>query len=367
MNKKKLTIGSICLMLVMCACFIFPCFINTKQNNNLAQRNIDVEQIGMLSYEEKVSEILDSFDSYDISVNESGVLFEANVTLNLSDITGFEFLSTNSSTVLKKYKTELDIENEKFYIITEYWDNETLLESEKIETIPVYDESADDYYITMPDGTCVSVAETLETETVNNCIAATMTVASATAVYLLAATIIVATPVITQVVTQVITVVYSWVRSFFSWFKSLFTKKATQVVTTTVTQTITYPISIAGTKTECKPYDEKKIEENKYYIAIGDTDDKLLYVSQIAIDEVAALAILTTVTKVTSAHGTGKQFTVSIYTKNSTTAMNLALTAGTLIGDPGVVHHPATRPGYFSHYHPGANYSHPHAFYGSAK
>lgn len=364
MKKRKLVIGSIFLALVMCASFVLPNFIRLNVNEPLAQRNVDMAQIGTLSYEEKVSEILETFDSYNISIDNNVVAFEADITLNISDITGFEFLSTNSSTVLKKYKTELDVEAEKFYIITEFWDEGALLETEKVETNPVYDEVADDYYITMPDGKIVSVAEALESESLNNCMVATATMASAAAVALLAATIVVAAPVVANVVTQVVTIVYSWVRSFFSWFRSLFTKKATTVVTTTVTTTITYPLTIAGTRVECKPYDDRMIQQNKYYLAVADTDDRTLYVSQKEISEAVALTILTTSTYIDSAHGTGKRFVFSIYTKSQTDALNLASQAGVLIGDPGVTHHIATRSGYFSHYHPGQHYSHPHAFYG---
>ena len=113
-----------------------------------------------------------------------------------------------------------------------------------------------------------------------------------------------------------------------------------------------------------------KFESSKYYIAIADTDDDLLYVSPTSIGELEALAILTTSTFVKSAHkGSNKSFVVSLYTPDTSgsDAYLIAAEAGAILGSPGAIYHEAKEVGYFKHYHPGLKYtdfSHPHVFFG---
>lgn len=72
-----------------------------------------------------------------------------------------------------------------------------------------------------------------------------------------------------------------------------------------------------------------------------------------------------------SAHkGSNKTFVISLYALNNESALLIATEAGTILGNPGALHHFATKTGYFNHYHPGATYtslSHPHVFYGTPK
>ena len=99
----------------------------------------------------------------------------------------------------------------------------------------------------------------------------------------------------------------------------------------------------------------------------------MLYVSSEPIDNLSALAILTTSTYVKSAHkGSNKSFVVSLYSPDPSgaAAALIANEAGTILGKPGAVHHLANRHGYFDHYHPCNEYtseSKPHVFYGTPK
>ena len=114
-------------------------------------------------------------------------------------------------------------------------------------------------------------------------------------------------------------------------------------------------------------------ENEKYYVAIADTVDGFLYVSDIALSDEEALAVLTTSTFVTGATANKKgifpQLVVSLYTPNWYDAYLIACAAGTILGNPGATHHTANRIGYYNHYHPGEIYldtSKPHVFYGQA-
>lgn len=370
--KKQTFFTSLSLVFILCLSFLLPSF--TYANNNLTTRNVNVNEIGTLSYEEKAQQLLDTFEEYSILNDETTISFEGSVDISNFDLSGIQYLSTTADTTIKKYKTDLDIANEKFYIITEYIQDGVVVYSEKIETTPYYDEYEDDYYISMPDGSNVSLYENLATENFEECSATLAALGIALTAkevaVLLSAVVIVAAPAIVEVVNVIVTTVVSWVRSFWSWFKSLFTKKTTTVTTTTVTTALSYTISIGDTKVEAKPFDKTmKFEIDKYYVAIADTDDGLLYVAPKAISNVYALAILTSSSYVNSAHkGSNKSFVISLYTPTNAAACLIATEAGTIVGNPGAIHHLANKPGYFNHYHPGLTYtdlSHPHVFYGA--
>ncbi len=320
--------------------------------------------------------MLEAFDEYTIDNSDENIVFEGIMDISSLDLSGVQFLSTSADETIKKYQTNLDMENEKFSIITQYIQDGEVVYEESMDTIPYYDEYGDDYYINMPDGTTISVSESITTDNMNQCsvtlAAIGIALTAKEVAVLLTAVTIVAAPVVVQVVKTVVTTIVTWVKSFWSWFRSLFTKKTTTVYTTTVTTAISYSVSLSGTKVEAKPFSKTmNFKPNKFHIAIADTEDGILYVSQAAVDSVSALAILTTATYVTSAHGSGKQFVVSLYTKYGSDAYNMASSAGAILGIPGATYHPATKRGYYNHYHPGAKYdnrlSKPHVFYGSAR
>jgi len=374
--KKKTIFTSMFLALILCFSFLLPSFINSK--NYVSTRSVDVNEIGTMSYEEKIEQLLDTFDDYSLDNAGTQILFEAKTDISNYDFSQIQYLSTNAENTIKKYKTNLDLENEKFEIITEYIQDGVLVHTETIETIPYYDEYSDDYYIAMPDGTSVSVSESVSSTSFNECsvtlAALGIALTAKEVAVLLTAVTVVAAPVVVTVVTKVVTKVVSWVRSFWNWFKSLWRAKTTTVVTTTTTISLSYDITISGTKVEAKPFDKTmKFDLHKFYVAIADTEDGLLYVSPVPIDGIKALAILTTSTFVKSAHkGSNKTFVVSLYTPDASgaDARLIATEAGTILGSPGAIHHYAKTAGYFNHYHPGLSYtsmSHPHVFYGQPK
>lgn len=373
-TKSLKLITTFMLLLVMSMSLIVPAFIKDRSREEVATRDINVEELAMLSYEDKAEEILSNFDSYEISNSASTISLEAEVDLSGSTILDTKELSSAADKTIKKYSVDLDTENEKFYIVVQYLQDDVIVYEERVETTPYYDEYMDDYYVDMPDGTTISMYETLTTSNLEECCAtlviAGVALTTAEAAALIAAFVIVATPVIVQVVTVVVETIITWVKSFWSWFKSLWTAKTTTKTTKVVTTTISYTVSIAQTKVDVKKYEkERKFNKGKYYVAIGDTVDGFLYVSDVEISEAAAIAILTSEEYVRGAtkdkYGKYPQLVISIYTPSGTDALKVALSAGTLLGIPGVTHHKATRPGYFDHYHPGSVYTHPHAFYGT--
>ena len=372
-NMKKF-ITAMFMLCVMTLSVVLPSFVDAKKEE-IATRDINVEALSMLTYEDKVEEILGNFDEYEISTDEKTVSLDAVVDLSGSTIANDEALAGDAETTLKKYSVDLDIENEKFYIVVQYCKGEEVVSEEKIETTPYYDEYSDDYFVEMPDGTTISMYETLMGSNLDECsvlIIAGVALTAKEAAVLLAAVAIVAYPVIQKVVTVIVETIVTWVRSFWRWFKSLWTAKTVTKTTTVISQAISYSISIANTKVDVKKYEKsRKFEDGEYYVAIADTADGFLYVSDYKLDEVQALAILTSSTYVTGAtkgkNGAFPQLVLSLYTPNGYDAYLIAVEAGTILGDAGAIHHAAHRTGYFNHYHPGSTYtslSHPHVFYG---
>ena len=367
MKKIRTIIVSAFLIMLLAVTAVVPSYLNTDMS--LATRDVDVDNIGTLSYNEKVEELLSSFTSYSATTEDNVAYFEAEQELDLNAISMLSFVSSTEDPVTVKYKTKLDLENEKFYIVTDYYQNGELIESQLTETEPVYEEYADDYYIVMPDGSEVSVKDTLATENLNECVALTMTATAAyAAVMLLAATVVVCAPTIIQTVTTVITAVVSWVKSFLSWFRSLFTKKTTYVTTTTVTTTATPSISIAGTKYQTKTVtkdDVKYLDVNMYFLAFADPTNGKMYISILDIDYNTALMIMMTPILVPCIGNSNKDMIASVLTVNQFLAFELASAAG--IAKPTPENHGAD---YYWHYHSiyevrtrQGNYARPHVFF----
>lgn len=375
MKKIRKKLFNIISILTLCISFLVTSFTNFDVQETV--RTINTDELGVLSFEEKSQQILNLFDSYEVSLNKNIVSFEGKIDITTFDLSQLQFLSTNADNTIKKYSTRLDIENEKFYILTEYIQDDQVIYIEEIEAIPTYDEYLNDYFIKMPDGSVQSVLESLKENNYQECSVVAGILAGLTikeTALLLVAVSIVAYPVVEQVVEVVVTVVHTWVKSFISWFKSLYKKKTSTVTTTTITEKYEYTVSIADTKIQAKPYDKNKnYNDNDYYIAIADTTDCLLYISEKPINEIEALSVLTTSTYVNCANKkyASKLLVVSIYVKNSLKAAEIATAAGTINGDSGAILHTATPgSGYFDHYHPGTTYtdlSQPHAFFGEAR
>lgn len=358
------------MAIIVSLSFLMSGYINSK--TEIAVRNVDVSEIGTLSYEERVEQFLGTLDDYTVENSSECISFEGYRDMSNFDFSSVQFLSTSAETTTKKYRTKLDAENEKFYVITEYIQDDVVVYSETIETKPYYDEYTDDYYIEMPDGTNISVSDSMSQDNLNECFATVAALTMFEVAVLLAAVVVVAAPAITQVVTVVVTTIISWVRSFLSWFRSLWAPKTVKKYSVSVSEKLSYTITVSGVKVEAIPYaKETQYKLNQYYIAVADTDDGLLYISNVPVDEIQALAILTRPTYVNSAHkGSCKSFVLSLYTVSGESARLIATDAGTLLGSPGAVYHDAKKIGYFQHYHPGLKYtdiSHPHVFFGTPR
>jgi len=382
MSKTKKFTMFISLILAIIT-FSTIILINTNNkttiNNNLAIRNVDVNEIGTLSYEEKIQEFLNEFDMYEYNYTDTTIEFNGVLTRDISSFYGYEFLNTiNESPITRSYNTKVNCETGAVTLIITSKQNEQIIEQIEEEVTPIYDETLDDYIITLDDGSKISVLDSLASENLNPCIAGVDDAILLTGAAVVLVVVVLA-PQIEKSVTTVVNTVVTWVKSFWSWLRSKWTKKTTTTTTTITTETMVYTIAINNITYKLKEYDRvlkeydnKRFFDNQlFYLAIGDTQDKHMYISTVHVPYEVALNVLSAPTPilVDSAHPQKpnkpvEQFVLSIYTHNQQMAHDLASAAGAKLGFPGCTHHHTETAGYFDHFHPGSVYHEQHCFYG---
>ena len=364
--NKRFVIISLFLALVLALPFVLSGFSNSV---SVSTRTINVSEIGTLSYEELTDKMLYNFDVYSSDFSDDCISFEGNLTKDFNYFSNLQHLALNDNDkITEKYETKYNIENDTFLVKISYFQDDKLVEEIEHETVPVFDEEKNDYFIELENGNKISVAETIKMENIDNCIAIVDDVAIILTAAL-AITVAAAAPVITTVVTKVVNVV----KSIFSWFASLFVKK-------TVTQTtkVATPLLILGNttyKTEAKTEaDVKKMDQTKYFAAFADPTNGNMYMTVAPILEQEAVAILLSPSVSKCIGNSERTMISSTYTYFEENALRIAEIAGL---DPRT---PAGHPdlngnGYYRHYHSIATAltigkkgellnSHPHSFFG---
>lgn len=347
--KKKSTYGSLILVLILSLTFMLGGYLNSS--NQLATREVDVDSIGTLSYEEKVGELLNDFDVYSYEFNENTLSFNGEITRSAGYFSKFDFLSTTTNKeITQKYSTQLDLEEEKFILIISYYQNDELIERTEQETVPIFDSEKNDYFIALDNGELLSVSETMNDGNMDNCVAL-VDDAAVLLVAALAITVVAAAPYITNVVTTVVTQVVSWVKSFFWWLRSLF---VTTVETTVVTPVASPSITIANTtyRTEAKTKaDIQALDPSLYFAAFADPTNGKMYLSVIPIEEAAAVAILNVPIVVKCIGDTSRTMIASTYTFTEFQALKIACVVGLDTRTPAWSPEVHGNGGYFWHYH----------------
>lgn len=371
--KRKSIYASLILVLILSLSFMLGSYLNSS--NQLATREVDVDSIGTLSYEEKVEKLLNDFDMYSYEFNANTLSFNGEVTRSVGYFSKFDFLSTTTnSEVTQKYSTQLDLEEERFVLIISYYQNNELIEKTEQETTPIFDSEKNDYFIKLDNGQLLSVSETMNKNNMDNCIAL-VDDAAVLLTAALALTVVAAAPYIANVVTTVVTQVISWVRSFFWWLRSLFVKT---VVTTVVTQVASPSITIANTtyRTEAKTKaDIQALDPSLYFAAFADPTNGKMYLTVIPIEEAAAVAILNTPIVVPCIGDTSRTMIASTYTFYEVNALRVASVVGLNARTPAWAPEVHGSGGYFWHYHTISSaitlgkggveqISNPHSFFG---
>ena len=331
-TKNKLKYLSIVIAIVFLAFSLLCIAVRSTTTSDLQTRTIDVNEIGTLSYEEKVNQLLEDFDVYSYDYAGNTITFNGEFTRDLKDFYNYQQLSTiNDTPVTKKYSTTFNCEEEVFTLITTYSQNGIVINQTSDSVVPVYDEALNDYFIVLDDGSKISVSESLELDNMENCVAIVAAVPLAIVAAALAVTIVVAAPTIVQVVETVVTTVVSWVRSFWSWFCSLWKPVTKTVTTTSVTTVATPAITIDKTtyktkvETMTNVKDKKLYPGGKFYLCF--VNGKTIYMSLVPLSESNAIAILMNGVVVKDSNN-GKDMLASTFTQFRSDAFRIASAAG---------------------------------------
>ena len=331
-TKNRLKFLSILVALVFLAVSLLSIAIRSTTISELQTRTIDVAEIGTLSYEEKVDQLLTDFDVYSYDFQDDIITFTGEFTRDLTDFLNYQQLSTIDGTpVTKKYSTTFNCEEEVFTLITTYSQNGIVINQTSDSVVPVYDEALNDYFITLDDGSKISVSESLELDNMENCVAIVAAVPLAVVAAALAVTIVVAAPTIVQHIETVVTTVVSWVRSFWSWFCSLWKPVTKTVTTTSVTTVATPSITIDKTTYKTKVETMTNVKDRKLYPAgkfyLCFVNGKTLYMSLVPLTESNAIAVLMTGIVVNDTNN-GKAMLGSTFTQLRADAYRVAAAAG---------------------------------------
>ena len=371
--SKRKPIYSLILVLILSFSFILASYFNSS--NQLAIREIDVDSIGTLSYEEKARQILNDFDMYSYEFNDNVLSFNGEITRSANYFNGFDYLSTSTNEqITQKYSTYLDLEEERFVLTISYYHNNEFIEKTEQETTPIFDSEKNDYFIKLDNGELLSVSKIINDNNMDNCIALVDDAAILLAIALTIA-VVAAAPYIINVVSTVVTQVTRWISSFFWWLKSLFVET---VVTTVVTQVATPAITIDNTtyRTEAKTKtDLMHLDPTLYFGAFADPTNGKMYLTVIPIGEIVAIAILATPIVVPCIGDTSRTMIASTYTFTEIQALKIASVVGLHERTPAWSPEIHGKRGYFWHYHTvasaitlgkgGVRYvSNPHSFYG---
>lgn len=359
---------AIILAVTMFALFVIPKPVKGKE----VLRTIEVDNIGVMSYEEKIDGLINQFDSYDTTyVAENGLLsFNAQETITIDQVKNINFVNSYDEEVVKKYETTLNPKTMEFTIITKYFQNDEIVKEEACVVIPYYVQEEDDWKVEL-DNESVSVKEVLASNNFETCIAGVddvVMVGGAAVLFVVA--VVVCAPVVEEVVTTVVEVL----KSFWGWLKGLFT---TKTVTTTITTTVyKYNVKIGSKQYTLERAEDKVFTANKYYVVVADTESGFVYISTEDITYAEAVSVLASTTMVNAISGSNLRFVLSTYTLLGSDAKSVADVAATYLGGNGSTfhaYHNVDKYGnkkkgiFYQHYHPCYPYVHgtAHSFFGT--
>lgn len=351
------------------------------------ETNTDVERYEIetgMTYEEKVEQLLGQFDDYQTDIDGDVLAFCGSVQTSYS-ASKIEYLSATDDDITKDYSASFDTETGIVTLTISYIDDENVIKADSYETVPYYVEEDNDYYIDF-NNEVFSIGNMLMSGKINECIAIVDDVAVlGTCAVLLAGayllTVIANDPTyqmaVNDVITQVTEAVTTVVKSIISWFKSI-VQTVVRYVTKTVVTTIKtvktiYNVTVASVDFTLEEATAEKYKDNgKYYLALADTVDGNVYMSNLEINKDFASAVLSTGALVPLATKSSIRVYLSTYTFRQTDARDIAVQASSRLGMGGlVIQHPAhTTSGkigmYFAHFHPCYPYQHSaHSFFGT--
>ena len=163
------------LVFVLSFVYVDLGYVQSNQNvasSDLSVRNIDVDSIGTLSYEEKIEDFLGQLDDYSTSVESQSIVFTGNLSVGLKD-SGINFLSTSEDYTSLQLSGSLDTTNCNLSTQMELGLNDEETYTEELNSTLEFDEENNDVLIVLDNGEQLSLSEELESDNLNECFAIT--------------------------------------------------------------------------------------------------------------------------------------------------------------------------------------------------
>ena len=162
--KKSLLLTALTIVVALIATFICNSLIFSK--HSLAVRSVNVDEIGTLSYEEKVDQLTERFESITTSEDEESYYFSGEI-----DIDSLDLLSTNyqGQEVKEKYLSTINKHDESIVMGKDVVIDGEVVASVEEKYLTRYDKASDKYYLVDDQGNEIDVLAELEDENVNEC------------------------------------------------------------------------------------------------------------------------------------------------------------------------------------------------------
>lgn len=366
--KAKKGLISVVLSIVLMAVFMMPSFLTSEATINPDEnvRVINAEKIVNTSADDVIDQFLEAFSDSECVVDpyREGVY----VSTMFNPENGGELFEVSMSRVEAPIRDNeepsdtdepFEIKETVIFEVSRY----DLLDDGKkvkVDDYSIYlfqDEDTGEYYLDY-DGDLVSVADILDENLIDNCIAIADDVVVSVAT--IGVVLICFYTIVIYVAPAVGKTVYNMLSNFRSWMRSWI---ASRIAVRTV---VTYNVEVFDKEYELERVDTAVIMDRftvDYHLAV--LVGYIPYISVESIDESTAVDILFSRVYILI---NDTKYLLNTYTLNAEDAERAAVKAG---GGVATHHEPHIREGekgvFFSHYHPGTKikWGTPHSFYGA--
>lgn len=250
-TRTKIVVVALAMALVMLFVGLFNGI--PKTTREVCIRDVNLDEVGTLSYEDKAIQEMESFNNYDFKVSEEDediLLFNGNRTYSTSEFSDCDFVNLDDSDVDVEYSLKCNKKTTEISGSISYKQDNEIINQDEVNIVKVeYDEVDGSANIYFEDGSVVNSLDLLDGETVDDCSFA----AAAAGI----GTVLVKVVVVVLVVVVVIKVL-SW---FFPWLSRKIEQRRyeqrTQYQTTTV---LTPALIIDGIRFETKVKSKAEVE-----------------------------------------------------------------------------------------------------------
>ncbi|MBQ9790220.1 MAG: hypothetical protein IJW24_01330 [Clostridia bacterium] len=163
-QKRGIIIASCVMALLMCLSIILPSISNSQ--HQLATRNINTEELGTLSYEEKVDKLSEQFSNVQTENDGDNYYFSGEINYSELDLLSTEY---EDSEVTKNIGAKLSSSDETIEISNDVVIDGEHVFNESFKFSTEYDEETEELFIVDENGDKVNILDELNEENVEEC------------------------------------------------------------------------------------------------------------------------------------------------------------------------------------------------------